>query len=165
MCIWKESVQKKLVRSKPLKNIIHMVSVRKRYEKASEKLTPRGPLSPFYYSRLLWCCRKKEIRVRGWGVNLVTQRFQLFFLNQIFFLLKRTKFMEIFHQSKTAFLRHYALWQYFVMTTFGDGLLKTPRDRENGLKITVAALLFAFSFRRSWRWHFKFTDEVILQSN
>lgn len=41
--------KKELVRSKPLKNIIHTVE-EKRYEKASEKVNPRGPLSPFYYS-------------------------------------------------------------------------------------------------------------------
>jgi hypothetical protein len=147
MCVWKESVhRKKLVRSKPLKNIIHMVNVGKRYEKASEKLTPRGPLSPFYYSRLLWCCRKRERERLGSEVGVVEfshSDFSSFFSRPKFLFRKKDKIYGNFPSVETAFLRHYALWQYFVMTSFSDGLLKAPRDRENGLKITAtAALLF-----------------------
>lgn len=88
---------------------------------------PRGPLSPFYYSR----CSEK----------IFTQRFQ-FFLRLNFLSPKMDEIYGNFPSVVTAFLRHYALWQYFVMTSFSDGLLKTPRDRENGLKISAATLRF-----------------------
>lgn len=49
--------------------------------------------------------------------------------------LKRDEIYGNFPSAETAFPRHYALWQYFVMTIFGR-----KRSWKNGLKITASSI-------------------------
>lgn len=134
-CVYKKKAYKKLVRSKPLKNIIHMVSIRKRYEKASEKL-PSWSFVALLLLPVIVMFRK--------NIHIALSVFS----SVKFSLPKMDEIYGNFPSVVTAFLRHYALWQYFVMTSFSDGLLKTPRNRkwvENCRRYT----LFSFSFHRT----------------
>lgn len=136
----------KLVRSKPLKSIIH---TGKRYEKASENVNPRRSFVALLWLRsTLWCCRKitsvggtKFSHTRLPPALLLSLALQ-WFPDTVAFSVwsarsetERVAIYGNFPSAETAFPRHYALWQCFVTTTppreMGWELLRFLRSKDD----------------------------------